>query len=195
MTPITLTLSSRIPFGQYKGRLVSDILKLDPKYLKWLWVEKKAITPDNTLKQRLKENMKIKQLREAIKQIIRKELNENQPAPSKPERETTTIPARPGTKEKPDEKRRKIGRPDVKPAPKNLKEEEMINKITARFIKAKKTNESVNPNSKYTPKFTDEQINKMTLKQAEFALKSVIYVPQNKEVRNKILARIKQLKK
>jgi hypothetical protein len=82
--------------------------------------------------------MKIKQLREAIRNIIRQELNENQPAPSKPERETTTIPARPGTKEKPDEKRRKIGRPDVKPAPKNLKEEEMIDKITARFIKAKK---------------------------------------------------------
>ena len=137
--------------------------------------------------------MKIKQLREAVRQVIRKELNENntsvpknqkyiiedidedeilfegtkteimnwmwnkfsdgyngmeinpaadinenQPSPAKPERETTTIPARPGTKEKPDEKRRKIGRPDVKPAPKNLKEEEMVDKITARFVKAKK---------------------------------------------------------
>jgi hypothetical protein len=137
--------------------------------------------------------MKIKQLREAVRQVIRKELNENntsvpknqkyiiedidedeilfegtkteimnwmwnkfsdgyngmeinpaadinenQPSPAKPERETTTIPARPGTKEKPDEKRRKIGRPDVKPAPKNLKEEAMVDKITARFIKAKK---------------------------------------------------------
>jgi hypothetical protein len=66
------------------------------------------------------------------------DINENQPSPAKPERETTTIPARPGTKEKPDEKRRKIGRPDVKPAPKNLKEEEMVDKITARFVKAKK---------------------------------------------------------
>jgi hypothetical protein len=138
--------------------------------------------------------MKIKQLREAVRQVIRKEfnenkmsvsktqkyifedidedeilhegtkteimdwmwkkfsdgysgmeinpaanINENQPAPAKPERETTTIPARPGTKDKPDEKRRRIGNPDVKPAPKNLmKEEEMVNKITARFIKAKK---------------------------------------------------------
>jgi uncharacterized protein (DUF3820 family) len=136
---INLDLNSRINFGKYKGRLVSDILKLDPNYLKWAYHDKKIINPSERLKQRLRENnMKIKQLREAIRQIIRKELNENQPAPSKPERETTTVPARPGTKEKPDEKRRKIGRPDVKPAPKNLKEEEMVDKITARFIKAKK---------------------------------------------------------
>jgi uncharacterized protein (DUF3820 family) len=136
---INLDLNSRINFGKYKGRLVSDILKLDPNYLKWVYHDKKIINPSERLKQRLRENnMKIKQLREAIRQIIRKELKENQPAPSKPERETTTVPARPGTKEKPDEKRRKIGRPDVKPAPKNLKEEEMVDKITARFIKAKK---------------------------------------------------------
>jgi uncharacterized protein (DUF3820 family) len=179
MTPIILTLSSRIPFGQYKGRLVSDILKLDPKYLKWLWIEKKAITPDNILKQKLKENMKVTQLRESIRQIIRKELKEggllaspidlayqqgytdakegkpmdwsyvvdlktaynvteNQPAksPTPSRQEPATLP-KPKI-DKPDEKRRKIGNPSVKPAPKNLKEEEMIDKITARFTKAKK---------------------------------------------------------
>ena len=138
MTPVNLTLSSRIPFGKYKDRLVSDILKLHPEYLKWLWVEKKAIIPDNILKQRLKENMKIKQLREAVRQIIRKELNENQPAksPTPSRQEPATLP-KPKI-DKPDEKRRRIGRPDVKPAPKNLKEEEMVDKITARFVKAKK---------------------------------------------------------
>ncbi len=156
MTPVTLTLSSRIPFGKYKSRLVSDILKLDPKYLKWLWVEKKAIAPDKALEQRLnltpsdfavagmklpkaklKETMKIKQLRETIREIIRKELNENQPKPTTIPNEPSVLP-KPKTDE-PDKKRRKIGRPDVKPAPKNLKEEEMIDKITARFVKAKKT--------------------------------------------------------
>jgi uncharacterized protein (DUF3820 family) len=136
---INLDLNSRLTFGKYKGRLVSDILSIDPNYLKWLYYDKKYIKPSNSLAQRLKENkMKLKQLREVIREVIRKELNENQPAPSKPERETTTIPARPGTKEKPDEKRRKIGNPSVKPAPKNkINEDEMINKIVARF-KSKK---------------------------------------------------------
>jgi len=193
MTPVNLTLSSRIPFGKYKDRLVSDILKSHPEYLKWLWVEKKAIIPDNILKQRLKENMKIKQLREAVRQVIRKEfnenktsvsktqkyifedidedkilhegtkteimdwmwkkfsdgfggmeinpaadINENQPAksPTPSRQEPATLP-KPKTDE-PDKKRRRIGNPDVKPAPKNLKEEEMIDKITARFMKSKK---------------------------------------------------------
>jgi len=157
MKPVALTLSSRIPFGKYKNRLVSDILISDPSYLKWLWVEKKAITPDTALEQRLKltpsdfavagtklpkaklkENMKLKQLREAIRQIIRKELNENQPAksPTPSRQEPATLP-KPKI-DKPDEKRRRIGNPDVKPAPKNITEEEMVDKITARFIKAKK---------------------------------------------------------
>lgn len=69
------------------------------------------------------------------------QVDENQPshAPSKPERETTTLPARPGTKEKPDEKRRKIGNPSVSPKPKALTEDEMLDKIVKRF-KTKKTN-------------------------------------------------------
>ena len=155
MTPVTLTLSSKIPFGKYKNRLVSDIMIIDPRYLKWLWVEKRAIAPDNALEQRLnlipsdfavagmklpkaklEENMKIKQLREAIRQIIRKELNENQPKPSTTPSEPVVLP-KPKTDE-PDKKRRKIGRPDVQPKPKALKEEEMVDKIVARFMKAKK---------------------------------------------------------
>jgi uncharacterized protein (DUF3820 family) len=198
MKPVVLTLSSRIPFGKYENRLVSDILISDPSYLKWLWVEKKAIAPDTALEQRLKltpsdfavagiklpkaklkNNMKVTQLRESIRQIIRKELkeggllvspidlayqqgytdakegkpmdwsyvvdlkttynvNENQPAksPTPSRQEPATLP-KPKI-DKPDEKRRRIGNPDVKPAPKNLKEEEMVDKITARFIKAKK---------------------------------------------------------
>ena len=156
MIPVTLTLSSKIPLGKYKNRLVSDIMIIDPQYLKWLWVEKRAIAPDNALEQRLnlipsnfavagmklprtklKENMKIKQLREAIREIIRKELNENQPKPATTPSEPAVLPRPKVTPDEP--KRRRIGNPDVKPAPKNLKEEEMIDKITARFMKAKKT--------------------------------------------------------
>jgi len=82
--------------------------------------------------------MKVKQLREAIRSIIKQELNENQPAksPTPSRQEPATLP-RPKI-DKPDEKRRKIGNPNVKPAPKNLKEEEMIDKITKRFLSKKK---------------------------------------------------------
>ena len=137
---INLDLNSRLTFGKYKGRLISDILRMDPNYLKWLYHDKKYIKPSNSLAQRLKENkMKLKQLREVIREVIRKELNENQPSPSKPEREITTIPVKPGTKEKPDEKRRKIGNPAVKPKPKNkINENEIVNKITSRFNNLKK---------------------------------------------------------
>lgn len=130
-------MKSRMPIGKYKGRLISDLLKLDHEYLKWAY-KNNIINPDNILKQRLRENMKIKQLREAIRQIIRKELNENQPKPvTKPSPSEPAVLPRPKvTPEEP--KRRRIGNPDVKPAPKNLKEEEMIDKITARFIKTKK---------------------------------------------------------
>jgi uncharacterized protein (DUF3820 family) len=127
-------IKSRMPVGKYKGKLISDLMKIDPEYLKWAY-KSNIINPDNVLKQRLRENMKIKQLREAIREIIRKELNENQPKPATTPNEPAVLP-KPKTDE-PDKKRRKIGNPDVKPAPKNLKEEEMIDKITARF-KSKK---------------------------------------------------------
>jgi hypothetical protein len=85
--------------------------------------------------------MKVKQLREAIRSIIKQELNENQPAksPTPSRQEPATLP-RPKI-DKPDEKRRKIGNPSKTPEKipmKNLKEEEMIDKIVARFTKAKK---------------------------------------------------------
>ena len=85
--------------------------------------------------------MKVKQLREAIRSIIKQELNENQPKPA-----TTPNPKGPSTLpgpkiDKPDEKRRKIGNPSKTPKKlpiKNLKEEEMIDKITKRFLSKKK---------------------------------------------------------
>jgi hypothetical protein len=80
------------------------------------------------------------QLREAICRIIKQELNENAPAPSKPAPSTkpTVAPGKPGEKEGP---RRPLGNPDVKPAPKaikaTMKEAEMLKKVIQRF-KAKK---------------------------------------------------------
>jgi len=63
-------------------------------------------------------------------------LDENAPAPSKPSPGPAVAPGKPDTgKPKP---RRPLGNPDVKPAPKaGLKEEEMLQKIVARF-KSKK---------------------------------------------------------
>ena len=65
-----------------------------------------------------------------------KVLNENAPAPSKPSTSPGPVvaPGKPGEKPKP---RRPLGNPDVKPNPKAMNEEEMLNKIIARF-KAKK---------------------------------------------------------
>ena len=60
-----------------------------------------------------------------------KVVNENQPA-TKPK--PTVAPSKPDEKPKP---RRPLGNPDVKPAPKAMNEEEMLQKIVARF-KSKK---------------------------------------------------------
>jgi len=72
--------------------------------------------------------MKIDLLRKMVREAI---AEANAPAAPKP----TTAPATtaPG-KPKP---RRPLGNPDVKPNPKAMNEEEMLNKIVARF-KAKK---------------------------------------------------------
>ena len=61
----------------------------------------------------------------------------NAPAPSKPKPSPgpAIAPGKPG--EKKDPNRRKIGNPNVKPAPKAMNEEEMLKKIVARF-KSKK---------------------------------------------------------
>jgi hypothetical protein len=75
-------------------------------------------------------------LRETIREIITKVLNENAPAPTKPGTSPTVAPGKPGTgKPKP---RRPLGNPDVKPKPKaSMNEDEMLAKIVKRF-KSKK---------------------------------------------------------
>jgi hypothetical protein len=81
--------------------------------------------------------MQINKLKEAIREAIDKVLFENAPAPSKPKPSPgpAVAPGKPSTdKPKP---RRPLGNPDVKPNPKAMNEEEMLNKIVARF-KAKK---------------------------------------------------------
>ena len=80
------------------------------------------------------------QLREAIRLIIKQELNENAPAPSKPKDspKPAVHPGKPG--EKKDPKRRHIGNPNVQPAPKakaTMKEAEMLKQVIKRF-KSKK---------------------------------------------------------
>jgi hypothetical protein len=88
--------------------------------------------------------MKIKELRQIIREEIKSVLSENQPAPAKKPREAPDREvAEPGTKPGKEEKRRKLGNPNVKPAPKaktkaTLKEADMISKITQRFKKLKK---------------------------------------------------------
>jgi hypothetical protein len=82
--------------------------------------------------------MKIKDLKEVIRETINKVLAENAPAPSKPKPSPgpAVAPGKPSTdKPKP---RRPLGNPEVKPAPKaRMNEEEMLQKIVARF-KSKK---------------------------------------------------------
>ena len=89
--------------------------------------------------------MKIKELRQIIREEIKSVLSENQPAPApaKPREAPDREVAEPGTKPGKEEKRRKLGNPNVKPAPKaktkaTLKEADMISKITQRFKKLKK---------------------------------------------------------
>ena len=81
--------------------------------------------------------MKINNLKEAIRAAIDKVLSENAPAPAKPTEKPgpAVAPGKPGEKKEPN--RRKIGNPNVKPAPKAMNEEEMLKKIIARF-KSKK---------------------------------------------------------
>jgi hypothetical protein len=76
-------------------------------------------------------------LRETIREIITKVLNENAPAPSKPSEKPgpAVAPGKPGEKQKP---RRPLGNPNVKPKPKaSMNEDEMLAKIVKRF-KSKK---------------------------------------------------------
>ena len=87
--------------------------------------------------------MKIKDLRQIIREEIKSVLSENQPKPA-PSRETPGREvADPETKPGKEPARRKIGNPNVKPAPKNktkatIKEADIISKITQRFKTLKK---------------------------------------------------------
>jgi len=94
------------------------------------------------IKQELKrrkqsKNMKLKEFKSLVREVVRKKLAENQPAPSRenPDRETIER----GTEEEKDKKRRRIGNPNVEPKPKamNENEQEIIKQIVARF-KSKK---------------------------------------------------------
>jgi len=84
-------------------------------------------------------------IKELLRKMVREALAENQPAtaPSKPDTKPTVAPGKPGEKPKP---RRPLGNPDVKPNPKAMNEDEMLNKIVARF-KAKKVDEVYNEGS------------------------------------------------
>jgi len=76
-------------------------------------------------------------LKEMIREIVDRVLAENAPAPSKPKPSPgpAIAPGKPDTgKPKP---RRPLGNPEVKPNPKAMNEEEMLQKIVARF-KSKK---------------------------------------------------------
>ena len=82
------------------------------------------------------------ELREAIRRIIKQELNEAAPAPAKPTptKEPAVAPGKPAEK-KP---RRPLGNPNVKPQPKaTMKEAEMLSQVVKRFKSKKKANEAI----------------------------------------------------
>jgi hypothetical protein len=88
--------------------------------------------------------MKIKDLKQIIREEIKSVLSENQPAPPKPRETPGREVAEPDTDTDKDKgtKRRKLGNPNVDPAPKNkqkatIKEADIISKIITRF-KSKK---------------------------------------------------------
>jgi hypothetical protein len=72
-----------------------------------------------------------------LRKMVKEELTKaNAPAAPKPSTSPgpAVAPGKPGEKKEP---RRPLGNPNVKPKPKAMNEEEMLNKIVARF-KAKK---------------------------------------------------------
>lgn len=84
--------------------------------------------------------MKIKDLRQIIREEIKSVLSENQPAPTKPRETPGREVAEPDTDKDKGTKRRKLGNPNVNPAPKakaTIKEADVISKIIKRF-KSKK---------------------------------------------------------
>jgi hypothetical protein len=80
--------------------------------------------------------MKISELKSLIREAIKEKLSENAPSKPEPSPGPAVAPGKPDTG-KPKKPRRPLGNPEVKPAPKAMNEEEMLNKIVARF-KSKK---------------------------------------------------------
>ena len=85
--------------------------------------------PNSIMGMKVEEN-----LENYIREIVKKKLAENQPAPSRenPDRETIER----GTEEEKEKKRRRIGNPDVEPKPKatmNENEKEVLKQIVDRF--------------------------------------------------------------
>ena len=77
-------------------------------------------------------------IKELLRKMVQEALAEAETAPSKPSTKPTVAPGKPGEKPKP---RRPLGNPDVKPNPKAMNEDEMLNKIVARF-KSKQMDEA-----------------------------------------------------
>jgi hypothetical protein len=153
----------------------------------------------------MKRKMNKSKLKEIIRGIVDKVLAENAPAPAKPkekEKETPTIaPGKPGEKKEPN--RRKIGNPNVKPAPKaeGLNEEEMLNKIVARFKSKKGMDEMLSlgnlkpSDKKATPEYTDAEIDAMSVKQAADAFNNMWDVPHNADVLVKLKKKLRDAEK
>jgi hypothetical protein len=141
-------------------------------------------------------------LKEMIREIVDRVLDENAPAPSKPKPSPgpAVAPGKPDTgKPKP---RRPLGNPEVKPAPKaGLKEEEMLKKIVARFKSKKGMDEMLSlgnlksSDKKATPRYTDAEIDAMSVKQAADAFKKMWDVPHNTDVIAKLKKKLKDAEK
>lgn len=79
-------------------------------------------------------------IKELLRKMVQEVLADTETAPAKPTTKPTVAPGKPGEKPKP---RRPLGNPDVKPNPKAMNEEEMLNKIVNRF-KTKNMSEALN---------------------------------------------------
>ena len=114
--------------------IVNEYFDRNPKHIsEFKQMLRKHINEKNN------QTMNKSKLKEVIRQLVDKVLAEAETAPSKPKPTEkpgpAVAPGKPGEKKEPN--RRKIGNPNVKPAPKAMNEEEMLNKIVARF-KSKK---------------------------------------------------------
>ena len=144
-------------------------------------------------------------LKEIIREIVDKVLAENAPAPAKPKEKPgpEVAPGKPDTgKPKP---RRPLGNPTtapkVSPKAEGLNEEEMLNKIVQRFKSKKGMDEMLSlgnlkpSDKKTTPRYTDAEIDAMSVKQAADAFNSMWAVPHNADVLAKLKKKLKDAEK